>query len=43
MELLFGLGPLGLLLIAVIWIVWRGLRQDTHTHDTGGGDGADAD
>jgi len=35
MDVLLGLGPLVLLLIGVAWIVWRGLRSDTHTHDTG--------
>ncbi len=37
MELLTGLGPLGALLIAVVWFVTRGMRHDTHDHDTGGG------
>lgn len=35
MDLLFGVGPFILLMVVVIWVVFRGLRQDTHGKDTG--------
>ena len=37
MELLTGLAPLALLLIAVAWMVSRGMRQGPHDRDTSGG------
>ena len=44
MDLLTGLGPFVILVLVAFLLIWRGLRQDIHDKDTGGGDdGSDGD
>ena len=37
MELLIELWPFLLLIAFVVIVIWRGMPQDTHDRDTGGG------
>ena len=39
--MLFGLGPLVVLLVIVAIVIGRGMRHDTHDRDTGGVDVGD--
>ncbi len=43
MDLLIGLFPLIVLIVVVAWVVERGMRNDTHDRDTGGGYDGGAD
>ncbi len=35
--------PLTILMVGVVWVIWRGMRKDVHDRDTGGSDIADGD